>query len=131
MGDAVSSVSGVVSSPVGVAGWRGRAASFPFKSKKKAATPKARSTSESRARLSLVLLGYFLGIVVVIKLAPFVFSFPSAIRLDASLRWFDLATDALLFVPLGFLFPLARRGEDLSTFRVLFCGAAVGSAIEV
>ena len=76
-----------------------------------------RSTSRSRARLSRVLLFYWLGIIAVIVLAPF--------RFDPRLE--PLAR-ALLFIPLGFLFPLTVQGRNPKPFPVMALGALLGGA---
>ncbi len=91
---------------------------------------KPRSTSHSRARLSRVLLGYFLAIIVVITLTPFSFRIPSHFEVITTGTWFDGVTNVLLFVPLGFLYPLTRQGRDSSPLHVLIVGALLSTAIE-
>ena len=87
--------------------------------------------SPTRARLSLVLLLYFLGVIGVITLAPFRFSMPKDVHVLASGDWFDIVANILLFVPLGFLFPLTRPGDDEpSATRVLLLGFLLSAAIE-
>ncbi len=77
-----------------------------------------------------MLLGYFLGIIVVITLTPFSFHIPSHFEVITTGTWFDVVTNVLLFVPLGFLYPLTRQGEDPSPLHVFFAGALLGTAIE-
>src|SRR5262245_9085794 len=77
-----------------------------------------RSTSRSRARLSRVLLFYWLGVVAVIVLAPFSFAN----------EWLDLAARVLLFVPLGFLFPLTVQGRNPRPLPVCGLGLLLGGA---
>lgn len=89
-----------------------------------------RSTSRSRARLSRVLLGYFLTIIVVITLTPFSFRIPAHFEVITTGTWFDVVTNVLLFVPLGFLYPLTRQGEEPSPLYVFFVGALLSTAIE-
>lgn len=88
--------------------------------------------SQTRARLSLVLLLYFLGVIGVITLAPFRFGAPrdvAAIKLTGDV--FDIVANILLFLPLGFLYPLTRpRDEEPSALRVFVLGALVSGAIE-
>lgn len=87
--------------------------------------------SPTRARLSWVLLLYFLGIIGVITLAPFRFSIPREIRVLGSGDWFDIVANILLFVPLGFLYPLTRAGdEDVSVLHVLGLGLLLSAMIE-
>jgi hypothetical protein len=75
-----------------------------------------RSTSASRARLSRVLLFYWLGVVAVIILAPFRFS----------ADWLDHTARVLLFIPLGFLYPLTLQGRNPTPFPVFVLGLVVG-----
>jgi glycopeptide antibiotics resistance protein len=112
--------------------WRSRDAAGAFPSRKKAAPkpPKPRSTSKSRARLSLVLLAYLVGIVAVITLAPFSFSIPASVDLLVTSEWREAAANVLLFVPLGFLYPLTRQGEDSSPLRVCVAGALLGATLQ-
>lgn len=87
--------------------------------------------SPTRARLSLMLLSYFLGVIGVITLAPFRFALPTEIHILASGGWFDVVANVLLFVPLGFLYPLTRAGDDEpSALRVLVLGLLLSAAIE-
>lgn len=94
---------------------------------------KPRSTSQSRARLSLALLLYLFGIACVVTLAPFRFYIPSVIPSVADIRpiggALDVVTSALLFVPLGFLFPLTRQGREPSPFVMGVLGLVTGAAI--
>ncbi|MGH7619761.1 MAG: VanZ family protein [Gemmatimonadaceae bacterium] len=109
----------------------GRQSYFRARTAAKARRPgPPRSTSESRARLSLVLLLYFFGVVAVASLAPFRFSVPLGFELVTG-EWREVATSALLCVPLGFLFPLTLAGREPSAFRVCVLGLALGAGIEV
>jgi len=87
---------------------------------------------DTRARLSLVLLLYFLGIIITITLAPFRFVMPERIRVLYSGEWFDVVANVLLFLPLGFLYPLTRTdAPETSPLRVLAFGALLSGAIEL
>jgi glycopeptide antibiotics resistance protein len=87
--------------------------------------------SRSKARLSLVLVLYFLGIIGVITLAPFRFALPDHYRILTSGGGFDVVANILLFVPLGFLFPMTgESGEPPSPLRVLLLGVLLSGAIE-
>ncbi|GIX46732.1 MAG: hypothetical protein KatS3mg131_0943 [Candidatus Tectimicrobiota bacterium] len=70
-------------------------------------TPAARAT----ARLRLALLGYLLGIIAAVTLAPFRFHWPARPRLLWHGNPFDLATNLVFFLPLGFFY--AWRHQDL------------------
>jgi len=88
-----------------------------------------RSTSASRAQLSRVLLFYWLGIVTVITLAPFEFSRPSTVDVLDSGDWLGIASRAMLFVPLGFLYPLTRQGRNPGPLPVFGLGLLLGAAM--
>ena len=88
-----------------------------------------RSTSQSRARLSLALLVYWLGVVGVITLAPFDFYLPTTLRFANIGAPFAVVASAFLFVPLGFLYPLTRRGREQSPTLVAAFGVLLGGAI--
>lgn len=87
--------------------------------------------SPSRAKLSLILLLYSLGLVLVITLAPFRFALPEEPSIRLSGGWTDLIANVLLFVPLGFLYPLTRDGErETSPARAFLLGLLLSGAIE-
>ena len=89
------------------------------------------TSSPSRARLSLVLLLYFLGIIGVITLAPFRFTAPVHVEILGVGGWFDVVANVLLFVPLGFLYPLTRAADDEpSPGRVFLLGLLLSAGIE-
>lgn len=93
--------------------------------------PIARPASPTRAGLSAVLLAYFLGVILVITLAPFQFQVPREFVLDRQTQTFDIVANILLFVPLGFLFPLTRPAErEPSPVEVLGLGMLLSAAIE-
>lgn len=88
--------------------------------------------SESRTRLSLVLLLYYLGIVLVLTLAPFRFKGPPNVsHMLESGGAFDLVANVLLFLPLGFLYPLTRTKEETSPIHVFLVGLMLSSTIEL
>ena len=87
--------------------------------------------ADTRARLSLVLLLYFLGIIATITLAPFRFAKPVHVQVLYLGEWFDVVANVLLFLPLGFLYPLTRENApETSPLRVLALGALLSAAIE-
>lgn len=88
--------------------------------------------ADTRARLSLVLLLYFLGVIIVITLAPFRFVMPEHVRVWYAGDWFDVVANVLLFLPLGFLYPLTRTdAPETSPLRALALGALLSGAIEL
>lgn len=72
---------------------------------------------------------YWLGVVGVITLAPFDFYLPSTIQLTNFGPPFAVVASAFLFVPLGFLYPLTRRGREQSPTLVAALGLMLGGAI--
>lgn len=87
--------------------------------------------SPTRAGLSRVLLLYFLGIIGVITLAPFRFTTPEHVDIFMNGGWFDIVANVLLFIPLGFLYPLTRPVDnEPSPLRVLLLGLALSASIE-
>jgi len=90
-----------------------------------------RTTSPTRAGLSAVLLFYFLGVILVITLAPFHFRMPSHVALDLDTHPFDVVANVFLFLPLGFLFPLVLPAErEPSPIEVLGLGMLLSASIE-
>jgi len=86
---------------------------------------------ETGARLALALLAYMLGVTLIITLLPFQFDWPARWRIMFTGGPVDIIANILLFLPLGFLFRLARReGERHSTLTVLWIGALLSMAIE-
>jgi hypothetical protein len=68
-------------------------------------------------------------IILLITLAPFRFQLPADGRLHFSWSapWFDLAANAVLFLPVGFLFQLAWRKQPL---HALWFGLLLSTSIE-
>lgn len=72
-----------------------------------------------------------LGVTLIITLLPFQFDWPTRWRIMFTGGVVDIVANVLLFLPLGFLFQLARReGFRHSTFTVLWVGALISMAIE-
>ena len=86
---------------------------------------------DSGAALGGALLAYMLGVTLIITLLPFQFDWPSRWRVMFTGGAIDVVANVLLFLPLGFLFRLARRAEFRhSTLTVLWVGALLSMAIE-
>ena len=72
-----------------------------------------------------------MGVTLIITLLPFQFDWPSRWRIMFTGGAVDIVANVLLFLPLGFLFQLARReGFRHSTLTVLWVGALLSMAIE-
>ncbi len=72
-----------------------------------------------------------LGVTFIITLLPFQFDRPTRWRVMYTGDAIDIVANVLLFIPLGFLYRLARRNASRhSTLTVLWIGALVSMAIE-
>ncbi|MEO7964390.1 MAG: VanZ family protein [Gemmatimonadaceae bacterium] len=88
-------------------------------------------SAESGAKLGGALLGYMLGVTLIITLLPFQFDWPSHWRVMYTGDVIDIVANVLLFLPLGFLYRLARRNASRhSTLTILWIGALLSMAIE-
>lgn len=86
---------------------------------------------ETGARLAVAMLAYMLAVTLIITLLPFQFDWPTRWRIMFTGGPVDIVANVLLFLPLGFLFRLARReGERHTTLTVLWIGALMSMAIE-
>ena len=91
----------------------------------------ARGVPDTRARLGVALLAYMLAVTFIVTLLPFRFAWPSAWRVLVFGPPVDILANVLLFVPLGFLFRLARpRARRLTVLSAVAAGALVSVAIE-
>ncbi len=82
-----------------------------------------------------LLLGYMLAITSVITLTPFRFSWPQAVLVSWIMKPSDMAANALLFLPLGFLYRLSRppaaRGRHLGVWVRAAALSALFESIQV
>ncbi|MEP7382242.1 MAG: VanZ family protein [Gemmatimonadota bacterium] len=79
----------------------------------------------------MALLAYMFAVTLIITLLPFQFDWPSRWRVMFTGGPVDIVANVLLFLPLGFLYRLARReGFRHSTLTVLWIGAIMSMAIE-
>jgi glycopeptide antibiotics resistance protein len=70
-------------------------------------------------------------VIGVITLAPFHFELPAHWRVITYGHWFDGIANVLLFLPLGFLYPLTRANRNaVSPLRVFLLGLVLSTAIE-
>lgn len=87
--------------------------------------------ADTGARLGTALLVYMLGVTVIVTLLPFHFTWPDHWRVSVWSDPYDVVVNVLLFVPIGFLFRLARPPERQGSILVVVCNAAlIGIAIE-
>jgi len=94
-------------------------------SRRRRSRPLLRSTAESRARLCLVLLVYYVVVVAVVALAPFGFSLDADVRVVPTTTLVDAVGSVLLFLPLGFLYPLTRPRRDPPRVQILAWGTLI------
>ena len=116
--------------PVNAPGWRRRRPAWavrPFRRAK--AVLRLESTAASRARLSLVLLVYSVAMVAMVQLAPFGFVLGFDARWAANSGWRDVLTSFLLFVPLGFIYPLTRLRRTTPPLQVAMWGGVIAMFI--
>jgi glycopeptide antibiotics resistance protein len=87
--------------------------------------------STTGVRLTLAMLGYYVAVIAVITLVPFRFIVPESYMLLLTGTPLDTAANVLLFVPLGFLYRLARPpASDPAALSVLALGVLTSCGIE-
>jgi glycopeptide antibiotics resistance protein len=81
--------------------------------------------------LNYTLLIYMCIIVILITLIPFSFRRPAVFRISWSVGIPDVLTNIILFLPIGFLFRLSRRGyTDRFCMKALGLGILISAGIE-
>lgn len=82
--------------------------------------------------LSYALLVYMVILVLLITFIPFHFRIPQKIQISWEIYLYDNITNIFLFLPLGFLFRLSRRGhKDTLCLKALTFGILVSAIIEI
>lgn len=90
-----------------------------------------RTPPATGARLGFALLAYMLAVTLITTLLPFRFEWPSEWRFLLSGEPVDTVANVLLFVPLGFLFRLARPdARSMPVLSAAAAGALLSTAIE-
>ncbi len=83
------------------------------------------------SRLSYALLVYMIMIVFLITLIPFQFEFPKKFSVTIAGPLYDIVTNILFFVPIGFLLRLSQTpGRDSGCILALILGIAVSATVE-
>lgn len=85
---------------------------------------------DTGARLAAALLTYMAAITAVVTLLPFRFAVPTQPRIMLVGDAFDIVANVALFVPLGFLYAVARRASAIRPSRVFVMAMLASVAIE-
>ena len=85
---------------------------------------------DTGARLALALLAYVSLMTAVVTLLPFDFAVPTSPRVMVFGGLVDVVANIGLFVPLGFLYAVARQDDGVSPTRILVVALAASAAIE-
>jgi hypothetical protein len=100
-------------------------------SSKPAAESRTAPAVDTGARLGSALLAYMLGVTLIVTLLPFQFALPDRWEVIVGGDPYDAIVSLVLFIPLGFLFRLARPGERQGSMLLVIWNAAIISlAIE-
>lgn len=93
--------------------------------------PEQPAQQDTGARLAVGLLAYMSAVTAVVTLLPFQFAVPTQPRVQLFGPLFDFVANIALFVPLGFLYAVARKEAAVQPLRVLFLAMLASSAIEL
>ncbi|HYH42861.1 MAG TPA: VanZ family protein, partial [Burkholderiales bacterium] len=97
----------------------------------RAGVESTRGVPDTRARLGFALLAYMLAVTFIVTLLPFRFAWPAEWRVLLFGSPLDIFANVLLFVPLGFLFRLARpHAKSRTLLAAVAAGALASAAIE-
>lgn len=89
------------------------------------------SSDRNPSALRYALLTYMTLVVAAITLIPFEFKAPARIAISLTVSVSDVLANVVLFLPLGFLFQLARRQAGYgSVLQALAFGVLVSTAVE-
>jgi len=92
--------------------------------------PEAPPQQDTGARLAFGLLTYMAAITTVITLLPFRFGVPTQPRIVVMGGLFDLVANIALFVPLGFLYAVARKDAATRPSRIFVVALLASAAVE-
>lgn len=82
------------------------------------------------SRLASALLAYVAAITAVVTLLPFQFAIPSEPRVMLSGGVVDVLANVALFVPLGFLYAVARQDASVPLHKIALVALLASAAIE-
>jgi len=86
--------------------------------------------ADTGSRLAAALLAYVAVITAVVTLLPFQFAIPTQPRVMLSAGLVDVLANVALFLPLGFLYAVARQDTNVSPRRIALVAFAASAAIE-
>ena len=89
-------------------------------------TPRA----ETGSRLAIALLAYVAAITAVVTLLPFQFAIPSQPRVMLTGGLVDVVANVALFLPVGFLYAVARQDANVPPHKIALVALAVSASIE-
>ena len=92
--------------------------------------PPGAAPADTGARLATALLAYVAIITTVVTLLPFEFAIPTQPRVMLSGDFVDVLANVALFVPLGFLYAIARQDANVPPSRIFLLALAASAAIE-
>src|SRR5436853_7630144 len=81
-------------------------------------------------RLGTALLMYMLAVTLIVNLLPFHFTWPDEWRVSVESDPYDLITDFVLFIPLGFLYRMATPRGWAAVVLIVVNAAVISVAIE-
>lgn len=87
-------------------------------------------SADTGARLTFAVLAYVALMTAVVTLLPFEFAMPTQPRVVLFGGLIDVLANVALFVPLGFLYAVARQDDDVPPTRILLVALAASGAIE-
>ena len=93
--------------------------------------PTSTTTADTGARLAAALLVYVTAITVVVTLLPFQFAYPSPPEILVSGGVVDIVANVVLFIPLGFLYAVARAGSAARPSRIFLVALLASATIEL
>ena len=93
--------------------------------------PEQAPQQDTGARLAAGLLAYMTAITAVVTLLPFQFAVPTQPRVQLLGPLVDFLANIALFVPLGFLYAVARKEAAIQPVRVFFVAMLASASIEL
>jgi glycopeptide antibiotics resistance protein len=90
----------------------------------------AGSRTDTGSRLAIALLAYVAVITTVVTVLPFQFAIPTQPRVMLFGGLVDVLANVALFLPLGFLYAVARQDANVPPYQIALVALAASAAIE-